>query len=102
MITVCIRYTIDMHKHADFEKYARNWTKSIPRCGGELLGYFLPTRLAGPTNTAYALINFADLAAYERYRDALMKDEEARQNFAFAAQSGCIQIEERSILQQVS
>ncbi len=52
MITVCIRYTIDIHKHNDFEQYARNWSKSIPRCGGELLGYFLPTKLAGPTNIA--------------------------------------------------
>ncbi len=102
MITVCIRYTIDIHKHNDFEQYARNWTKTIPRCGGDLLGYFLPTKLAGATNIAYALINFADLAAYERYRAALMKDEGAKENFAFADESGCIQIEERSILQCVS
>ena len=101
MITVCIRYTIDMNKHADFEQYARNWTKSIPRCGGELLGYFLPTKIAGPTNIAYALINFADLTAYQRYREALMNDEEAKQNFAFAGKSGFIQAEERSVLQQV-
>jgi hypothetical protein len=47
MITVCIRYTIDIRKHTDFEQYARNWTEAIPRCGGELLGYFLPTRMAG-------------------------------------------------------
>jgi NIPSNAP len=101
VITVCIRYTIDIHKHNDFETYARNWSRIIPRCGGELLGYFLPTKLAGATNIAYALINFADLAAYERYREALMKDEGAKQNFAFADEAGCIQIEERSILQPV-
>jgi NIPSNAP len=101
VITVCIRYTIDMNKHSDFEQYAHNWKESIPRCGGELLGYFLPTRTAGPTNIAYALIHFADLAAYQRYREALMSDEEAKQNFAFAERSGCIQIEERSILRQV-
>jgi hypothetical protein len=100
VITVCIRYTIDMNKHAEFEQYARNWTKSIPRCGGELLGYFVPTKIAGPTNIAYALINFADLAAYQRYREALMKDEDAKRNFAFAETSGCIQVEERSILQK--
>ena len=101
MITVCIRYTIDMNTHADFEQYARDWTKVIPRCGGELLGYFLPTRAAGPTNIAYALINFADLPAYERYRESLMNDQDAKQNFTFAQHSGCIQIEERSILTQV-
>ena len=101
MITICIRYTIEMNKHADFEQYARNWTKSIPRCGGELLGYFVPTKIAGATNIGYAFINFTDLAAYQRYREALMNDEDARQNFAFAEQSRCIQVEERSILQRV-
>jgi NIPSNAP protein len=101
VITVCIRYTIDMNKRADFEQYARSWTTSIPRCGGELLGYFLPTQVAGPTNIAYALINFGDLAAYQRYREALLNDEEAKANFAFAGTSGFIQIEERSILQRV-
>src|SRR6202453_959386 len=98
MITMCIRYTLDIYKLADFETYARNWPEPIRRCGGELLGYFLPTKLAGPTNIAYALINFPTLAAYEQYREALMQDEAAKQNVAFADRSGCIQIEDRSIL----
>ena len=102
MITVCIRYTIDIRKHHDFERYARNWPEPIRRCGGELLGYFLPTRTAGPTNIAYALINFASLAAYEKYREALMQDEGAKENFALADRSRCILIEDRAILQQVS
>jgi|ERR1700733_11435677 hypothetical protein len=101
MITVCIRYTIDIQKTAEFEQYARNWPEPIARCGGELLGYFLPTKIAGPTNIAYALINFPDLAAYECYRDALMKDEAASRNVAFADRSGCITIEDRSILRQI-
>ena len=102
MITVCIRYTIDIRKHREFEQYARNWPAPILRCGGELLGYFLPTKTAGATNIAYALINFANLAAYERYREALMQDEGARENFALADRSECIVIEERSILQLVT
>jgi len=101
MITVCIRYTIDIRKHREFEQYARNWPEPIRRCGGELLGYFLPTRMAGPTNIAYALINFANLAAYEKYREALMQDEGATANFALADRSGCILVEDRSMLQQV-
>lgn len=101
MITVCIRYTIDIQKTAEFEQYARNWPQPITRCGGELLGYFLPTKLAGPTNIAYAFINFPDLAAYERYREALVSDEAANQNVAFADGSRCIIIEDRSILRQV-
>jgi hypothetical protein len=101
MITVCIRYTIAINKLSEFEQYARNWSAIIPRCGGELLGYFLPTKIAGATNIAYALINFANLAAYEKYREALMIDEDARQNVAFADRTACIQIEDRSILHQV-
>jgi hypothetical protein len=101
MITVCIRYTIDIQKTADFELYARNWPEPIARCGGELVGYFLPTKTAGPTNIAYALINFESLAAYEKYRGALMLDEAAKQNVAFADRSCCIVIEDRSVLQQI-
>lgn len=101
VITICIRYTIDIGKHDAFEEYARNWPQPIQRCGGELLGYFLPTKLAGPTNIAYALINFPTLAAYEQYREALLQDEAAKQNVAFADRSGCIQIEDRSILRQI-
>jgi len=71
MITLCIRYTLEARKRSDFERYARGLTKSVPRCGGELVGHWLPTKFAGPTNLALALINFPDLAAYEQYRERL-------------------------------
>jgi len=102
MITVCIRYTIDIHKTADFEQYARRWSEPIRRCGGDLVGYFLPTKIAGPTNFALTLINFPNLAAYEQYREALMRDREAKENVEFADKSGCILLEDRCILQRVS
>jgi len=102
LITVCIRYTIDIQKTADFEQYARNWPEPIRRCGGELVGYFLPTKIAGPTNFALALIDFPTLAAYEQYRDALLRDPDATTNVDFADTSGCIVIEDRSILRRVS
>jgi hypothetical protein len=86
---------------ADFEQYARNWTEPITRCGGDLLGYFLPTKLAGPTNIALALISFRDLAAYEQYRAALMKDANAVANVAAADKAKCILIEDRSFLQRI-
>jgi hypothetical protein len=100
MITVCIRYTIDIHKTSDFEQYARNWPGPIRRCGGELVGYFLPTKIAGPTNFALALINFSSLASYAQYRDALMSDPDAKTNVEFADKSGCVLVEDRSILQR--
>ena len=56
MITLCIRYTLEARKRSDFELYARGLTKVVPRCGGELVGYWLPTKFAGPTNFALALI----------------------------------------------
>lgn len=102
MITVCICYTIDLHKTADFEQYARQWPDPIARCGGQLVGYFLPTKIAGPTNFAVALIDFPNLAAYEQYREALMRDPDAKANVEFADRSRCILLEDRRILQQVS
>ena len=102
MITVCIRYTIHIQKTTDFEQYARNWPEPIRRCGGELIGYFLPTKIAGPTNFALALIDFPSLAAYEQYRDALMRDPDANANVELADKSGCILLEDRTILRKVS
>jgi len=101
MLTVCIKYTIDIHKTSDFEQYAREWQEPIRRCGGDLVGYFLPTKIAGPTNWALALIDFPTLAAYERYREALMQDSQARANVEFADRSGCILLEDRAVLRRV-
>jgi NIPSNAP len=100
MVTMCIRYTIDLHRLGDFEEYARRWPQAIRRCGGELIGYFLPTKLAGPTNIALALINFQDLAGYERYREALLKDPDAVANVALVDNAKCILIEDRSFLRR--
>lgn len=102
MITLCIRYQIDHNKHRDFETYARALAQPIRRSGGNLIGYFLPTRFAGRTNEALALIAFSDLGAYERYRDALTKDPGAAECLARVESSGCIVSEDRSLLQQVS
>jgi len=101
MITLSIRYTIDANKLKDFEAYARRWPEPIRRCGGNLLGYFLPTKFAGPTNFALALIEFRDLAAYERYREALAHDPDAIANVAAAEAARCILIEDRSFLERV-
>ena len=42
MITCFIRYEIDPFQRDAFKLYAKNWGRIIPRCGGRLLGYFLP------------------------------------------------------------
>ncbi|MFY9855258.1 MAG: NIPSNAP family protein, partial [Terracidiphilus sp.] len=41
-ITCVIRYQIDPFQRDGFKKYADNWGRIIPRCGGHLVGYFLP------------------------------------------------------------
>ena len=95
-ITCCIRYVIDPFKRAAFEDYARNWAEIIPRCGGDLIGYFLPHE--GTNNIALALIGFASLADYEAYRARLRADPEGAANFAFAEAERFILSEERTFL----
>ncbi len=59
-ITVFIRYQLDPFKRDLFEEYARRWLTIIPRCGGDLKGYFMPHE--GTNTIAFALISFASLA----------------------------------------
>jgi hypothetical protein len=101
MIILCIRYTIDQNKLKDFEEYARRWPGPIKRAGGDLIGYFLPTKIAGSTNFALALIGFPNLDAYQKYRDALAKDPEAKENVARIEASGCLLNEDRAFVQRV-
>ena len=102
MLTLCIRYTLDAAKLADFEAYARGVAGPIERCGGKVVGYFTPTKFAGPTNVGLSLIDFPSLAAYERYREALAADPEHTQVAKRAAHSGVILVEDRSFVQRVS
>lgn len=98
-LTCFIRYQIDPFQRAAFQRYADNWGRIIPRCGGELIGYFLPHE--GSNDVAWGLVGFDSLAAYERYRAALRDDEEGRANFEWAQAQRFILREERSWLQDV-
>ncbi len=98
-VTCCIRYRIDPFQLAAFEAYAGRWLSIIPRCGGDLLGYFLPHE--GTNDVALAMIGFPSLAAYEAYRDRLKTDAEAMANFAFAQERRFILGEERTFLKPV-
>jgi hypothetical protein len=98
-ITVFIRYQLDPYKRNGFEAYARNWLTIIPKCGGEVVGYWLPHE--GTDNIAYGLISFASLAAYEAYRVRLKSDDEGAANFALAQKERFIVSEERTFLRQV-
>ena len=102
MLTLCIRYTLDPAKLADFETYGRSAAAPIERCGGKLVGYFAPTKYAGPTNVALALIDFPSLAAYEQYREALAADPEHTEVARRATQSGVLLVEDRSFVHRVA
>jgi len=99
-ITCFIRYQIDPFKRAEFETYAQSWLRIIPRCGGELLGYFLPCE--GTNDVAWGLVGFESLAEYEAYRARLRADAEGAANFAFAQRERLILREERSFLNPVT
>ena len=98
-ITVFIRYQIDPYKRDGFEAYARRWLGIIPKCGGNVVGYWMPHE--GTDNIALALISFDSMASYERYRARLKTDEKGMANFRFAQAEKFILSEERSFLRQV-
>ena len=98
-ITVFIRYQLDPFKRAMFEQYAKRWLAIIPKCGGDIVGYWMPHE--GTNNVAFALISFESLAAYENYRTRLRTDEEGAANFNFAEEHKFILGEERTFLRKV-
>ncbi len=98
-ITCFIRYQIDPLQRDAFKKYAENWGRIIPRCGGRLLGYFLPYE--GTNDVAWGLIAFDSLAFYEAYRTRLRSDPEAIENFRMAQTNRLILREERTFLEAV-
>jgi hypothetical protein len=98
-ITVFIRYQLDSFKREAFETYAKRWSDIIPKCGGDLVGYWMPHE--GTNNVAYALISFDSLAAYEAYRARLRADEKGKANFQFAENERFILAEERTFLRRV-
>jgi NIPSNAP len=98
-ITCIIRYQIDPFQRDEFRAYAEAWGSIIPRCGGGLVGYYLPHE--GTNDIAWALIAFDSLASYETYRARLRSDPQARANFEFAQTKRFILREERSFVEKV-
>jgi hypothetical protein len=98
-MTCFIRYQIDPFQKEAFKEYAENWGRIIPRCGGHLVGYFLPYE--GTNDVAWGLIAFDSLASYEAYRQRLRSDPEAQKNFAMAQSRRFILREERNFVEIV-
>jgi len=98
-ITVFIRYQLDPFRRDQFEAYAKRWVDIIPKCCGDLVGYWVPHE--GTNNIAYGLISFESLAAYETYRARLRADREGVENFQFAETERFILAEERTFLRRI-
>jgi hypothetical protein len=98
-ITCVIRYQIDPFQRDAFKKYAERQSSIIPRCGGHLVGYFLPYE--GTNDIAWGLIAFESLASYENYRARLKADAENRENVATAQTKRLILREERNFVEVV-
>jgi hypothetical protein len=98
-VTVFIRYRLDPFQRDAFEEYARRWLTIIPKCGGDVVGYWMPHE--GTDNIAYGLISFDSLAAYEAYRARLKADPEGAANFHLAQEQRFISSEERTFLRLV-
>jgi NIPSNAP len=98
-IACFIRYQIDPFQREDFRNYAAAWGHIIARCGGRLIGYFLPHE--GTNDIAWGLIGFDSLAAYEAYRARLKLDPEARRNLGMALSKRLVLREERTFLEVV-
>jgi hypothetical protein len=99
-IACLIRYQIDPFQKDAFKTYAEKWGSIIPRCGGQLLGYYLPHE--GTNDIAWGLIAFDSLAAYETYRARVKSDPQGRENFAFGQAQRLILREERSFVELVA
>jgi len=102
MFTLCIRYTLNPNRLADFRIYTDAEMDPIRRSGGKIVGYFLPTEFAGPTNEAFGLIEFATLSDYERYRGQLAADAAHKENVSRLEQSGAVLAMNRSFIQRVA
>ena len=98
-VTCFIRYRIDPFQRDAFRQYAEAWGPIIPRCGGDLVGYFLPHE--GTNDVAWGLISFDSLRSYEAYRARLKADPEALDNLAFAQERRLILQESRTFLEAV-
>jgi hypothetical protein len=99
MITCIIRYQIDPFQRDGFKKHAENLISFVPRCGGHLVGYFLPYE--GTNDVAWGLIAFDSLASYEAYRARLKTDQEARDDAAWTQSKRIILREERNFVEVV-
>ncbi|MGH7690068.1 MAG: NIPSNAP family protein [Gemmatimonadaceae bacterium] len=100
MTVACIiRYQIDPFQREGFAQHAARLIGPVPRCGGNLVGFFLPYK--GTNDIAWALVLFENLAAYEAYKARFNADPEARADVAVMQRRRIIVREERNVVHLV-
>jgi hypothetical protein len=114
VFTCVIRYRVEPGKLAEFREYAQAWIGLIRKYGGAHHGYFVPAGdddhlpdptfsfpglgVAAPTDVAFAVFSFPDVAAYDRYRAAVAEDEGCKAATARFNETRCFSGYERSFL----
>lgn len=101
MVTLHLRYTVDPNKVSHFRAYVEAEQRAIRESGGEIVGYFLPTEFAGPTNEAVGVIDFPSLAEYECYRATLAAHPLHKRNVEALDKSGALLSIQRSLIERV-
>jgi hypothetical protein len=101
MITLCIRYKFNPDRIAGIETYFENEQRVIERSGGKIVGYFMPSDFAGPTDEAIGLIDIPSVSVYEDYRRRLADDPEHKVNVAALTESGAAVSMVRSFIRRV-
>lgn len=99
MVSIYLRYVLNTSRLREFEHYGRLWIPLIEKFGGKHHGYFLPSE--GANNIALALFSFDSLAAYEIYRQKMIKDPDCQAAFQYAEDTQCIVSYERSFFRPV-
>jgi uncharacterized protein (DUF1330 family) len=99
MVTIYLRYVLNISKLKEFEHYGKLWIPLVEKFGGKHHGYFMPSE--GANNIALALFTFDSLAAYEMYRNDSFKDPACQAVFRYAQETQCIVSYERSFFRPV-
>jgi hypothetical protein len=98
-IACVVRYQIDPFKRDGFKRHAERLIPIVPRCGGHLVGFFLPYE--GTNDVAWALVLVESVAAYETYRARLKADPAAREDAEIMQRDRIILREERNFVSLV-
>jgi hypothetical protein len=73
MIRISIRCPLTPQDSLDDYLRARRCADAVRECGGVLDGYYVPEPASGPPRTAFALVAFANVSAYDQYRAVLAR-----------------------------